>query len=42
MIAQAVSTMINLRYGREDELEADQHGVEYMRTADYDPRGWCR
>ena len=28
--------MINLRYGREDELEADQHGVEYMRAADYD------
>jgi beta-barrel assembly-enhancing protease len=39
MIAQAVSQMINLRYGREDELEADQHGVEYMRVADYDPQG---
>ena len=31
--------MINLRYGRQDELESDQHGVEYMRAADYDPQG---
>jgi predicted Zn-dependent protease len=39
MIAQAVTQMINLRYGRQDELESDQHGVEYMRAADYDPQG---
>ena len=39
MIAQFVTQMIGLKYGRQDELEADQHGVEYMRAADYDPQG---
>jgi predicted Zn-dependent protease len=38
-IAQAVTQMINLRYGRQDELEADQHGIQYMRQASYDPQG---
>jgi predicted Zn-dependent protease len=39
IIAQFVTQMIGLRYGRQDELESDQHGVEYMRAADYDPQG---
>jgi predicted Zn-dependent protease len=38
-IAQAVAQMVSLRYGREDELEADRQGVQYMRQAGYDPRG---
>lgn len=38
-IAQAVAQMINLRYGREDELESDREGVQYMRQAGYDPQG---
>jgi predicted Zn-dependent protease len=38
-IAQAVAQMVNLRYGREDELEADRYGVQYMRQAGYDPQG---
>lgn len=27
------------RYGREQELEADEHGIEYMVKAGYDPQG---
>jgi predicted Zn-dependent protease len=38
-IAQAVAQMVNLRYGREDELESDREGVQYMRQAGYDPQG---
>jgi beta-barrel assembly-enhancing protease len=38
-IAQAVAQMVNLRYGRQDELESDHEGVRYMRQAGYDPQG---
>ncbi|RYG42698.1 M48 family peptidase [bacterium] len=38
-VAQAVSSLVNLRYGREDELESDRLGVRYMKQAGYDPRG---
>jgi predicted Zn-dependent protease len=38
-VAQAVGQLINLRYGREDELESDALGVQFMAGADYDPRG---
>jgi predicted Zn-dependent protease len=38
-IAQAVAQMVNLRYGREDELESDRQGVQYMRQGGYDPQG---
>jgi predicted Zn-dependent protease len=27
-----------LRYGREDELQSDRLGVQFMTEADYDPR----
>jgi predicted Zn-dependent protease len=27
------------RYGREDELEADHYGIDYMKRAGYDPQG---
>lgn len=36
-VAELVSQMVNLRYGREDELEADRLGVKYMTEAGYDP-----
>ncbi|RYG35456.1 M48 family peptidase [bacterium] len=36
-VAQAVSSLISLRYGREDELESDRLGVRYMKQAGYDP-----
>jgi predicted Zn-dependent protease len=38
LIAQAVAQMAQLRYGRNDELEADTLGVRFMADAGYDPR----
>lgn len=37
-MAQAVGQLVNLRYGRGDELEADEWGVRLMAQAGYDPR----
>jgi predicted Zn-dependent protease len=39
MIAQAANQLINLRYGRKDEMESDQLGFKFMVEAGYDPRG---
>ena len=36
--AAFVSQMVNLRYGRQDELESDGLGVRLMSEAGYDPR----
>jgi predicted Zn-dependent protease len=38
MIAALVAQMAQLRYGRNDELEADKLGVRFMSQAGYDPR----
>lgn len=38
MLAMAVSQLINLKFGRNDELESDQLGVRLMGKAGYDPR----
>ncbi|MGV4462826.1 M48 family metalloprotease [Ornithobacterium rhinotracheale] len=35
--AQMIANMINLKYGRGDELEADDLGVRFMIEAGYDP-----
>ena len=37
MLAQAIEQLVNLRFGRQDELEADRLGVRYMAQAGYDP-----
>ena len=37
MIAALVAQMAQLRYGRNDELEADKLGVRFMSQAGYDP-----
>ena len=37
-MALLVGSLINLRYGRQDELEADRFGVKLMTEAGYDPR----
>ncbi len=37
-MAQAVGELVNMRYGRKDELAADQWGVKLMAMAGYDPR----
>jgi len=37
-MAQAVAQMVQMRYGRGDELESDKWGVRLTYLADYDPR----
>jgi beta-barrel assembly-enhancing protease len=39
LIAQATNQLISLRYGRDDELQSDQLGFQFMTEAGYDPRG---
>ena len=39
ILARAVSQMVNLKYGREDELESDRLGVQFMTQAGYNPKG---
>ena len=41
-IGQMVGSMINMRYGREDEIESDALGIRIMGEAGYDPRGMIR
>ena len=41
-IGQMVGSLINMKYGREDELEADALGIRIMVEAGYDPRGMLR
>jgi predicted Zn-dependent protease len=38
-LAAVTNSLVNLRYGREDELESDQIGFDLMIRAGYDPRG---
>lgn len=42
MVASAVGQIINLKYGRDDELESDQWGLILMSRAGYDPRAMER
>jgi len=37
--AQVGGALIQTRYGREAELEADQYGMQYMARAGYNPQG---
>ena len=39
ILAQAVNQMVNLKYGREDELESDILGLQFMTAAGYSPIG---
>jgi beta-barrel assembly-enhancing protease len=41
-IGQVVGSMINMSYGREDELESDALGIRIMAEAGYDPRALVR
>ena len=41
-IGQVVGNMINMSYGRDDELESDALGIRIMAEAGYDPRGMIR
>src|SRR5207253_9721091 len=37
-LAMSVAQLVNLKFGRNDELEADRLGVRFMSDAGYDPR----
>lgn len=37
MISRFIGNMVNMKYGREDELESDSYGVKYMIEAGYKP-----
>lgn len=41
-LAQVVGNFINLKYGRDDELEADRLGLRFMLASGYDPRSMIR
>ena len=38
MLANAVASLVNMKYGRDDELQSDVLGVHFMADAGYDPR----
>jgi predicted Zn-dependent protease len=37
-LSALISSMITLKYGRDDELQSDRLGVQFMSEAGYDPR----
>jgi predicted Zn-dependent protease len=37
-VATVVGQLVNMKFGREDELQADRLGVRFMSEAGYDPR----
>lgn len=39
VVAQAINQLIGLRYGRDDELESDRLGFQFMTNAGYNPQG---
>ncbi len=41
-VAMAVGQLVNMKYGRDDELESDRLGVKYMAQAGYDPKAMIR
>jgi predicted Zn-dependent protease len=41
-VALLIGQLVNLKFGRDDELEADRLGVRWMSQASYDPRSMIR
>jgi predicted Zn-dependent protease len=41
-IAALIGQLVNMKYGRDDELESDQLGVRFLADAGYDPRSLIR
>ncbi len=37
-LVQMVGQLVNLKYGRNDEIESDKLGVKFLAEAGYDPR----
>jgi predicted Zn-dependent protease len=38
-VAAMIGSLVNMRFGRQDELESDRLGVRFLSEAGYDPRG---
>jgi len=41
-VVAAIGSLVNMKFGRDDELESDRLGVKYMAQAGYDPRAMLR
>jgi predicted Zn-dependent protease len=41
-VALLIGQLVNLKFGRDDELESDRLGVRFMAEAEYDPRSLIR
>jgi beta-barrel assembly-enhancing protease len=41
-MAQIVGQLVNMKFGRDDELQSDRLGVQFMAEAGYDPRALIR
>jgi predicted Zn-dependent protease len=41
-LAAVVGQLVNMKFGRDDELESDRLGVRFMAEAGYDPRSMIR
>jgi len=41
-LAGAIAQMVQMKYGRQDELESDTIGVKLMSDSGYDPRAMVR
>jgi beta-barrel assembly-enhancing protease len=41
-MAQLIGQLVNMKFGRDDELQSDQLGVQFMSEAGYDPRAMLR
>lgn len=41
-VAQLIGNMLNMKYGRDDELESDKLGVKFMSESGYDPNAMIR
>jgi predicted Zn-dependent protease len=41
-VAAMIGNLVNMKYGREDELESDRLGVKFMAETGYDPRAMIR
>jgi beta-barrel assembly-enhancing protease len=41
-VAMVIGQLVNMKYSREDELQSDRLGVQFMADAGYDPRSLIR
>jgi beta-barrel assembly-enhancing protease len=41
-VAQLIGQLVNMKFGRDDELQSDRLGVQFMSEAGYDPRALIR